>query len=127
MLDVRHGWWVGLCGGERAEMGWSRKRGGEPGLFVALLRGGVGLWSLWMGGRGERNGRLRCAVGALRGGGSGVGFGGHLLACLGQGAVLEPGLLRALEGGNAGWGRAFGLGFGFSLGCTADGNGSGGG
>ena len=46
---------------------------------------------------------------------------------LGQGAVLEPGLLRALEGGNAGWGRAFGLGFGFSLGCTADGNGSGGG
>ena len=31
-------------------MGWPRKRGGEPGLFVALLRGVVGLRSLWTGG-----------------------------------------------------------------------------
>ena len=52
MSDVRRGWWVGLWGGERAEMGWPRKRGGEPGLFVALLRGDVELLSLWSrGGR----------------------------------------------------------------------------
>ena len=79
-------------------MGWSRKRGGEPGLFVALLRRGVGLWSLWTRGRGERNGRLCCAVGGLRGGvgcclpwaftgmfGAGCGFGAGLVENFGRG------------------------------------------
>ena len=89
---------LGCWGGERADIGWSRKRGGDSGLFVALSRGGVGLWSLWTGGRGEQNGRLRCAVGALRGGGgcgllwafsgmfrAGCGFGAGLFESLGRG------------------------------------------
>ena len=95
---------LGCGGGERAETGWSQKRGGEPGLFVALLRGGVGLWSLWTRGRGERNGRLCCAVGALRGGvgcclpwaftgmvGAGCGFGAGLVESFGRGGCrLQP-------------------------------------
>ena len=116
---------LGCGGGERAETGWSQNRGGEPGLFVALVRAGVGLCSLWTRGRGERNGRLCCAVGALRGG-VGCCLPWAFTGMVGAGCGLEPGLLRALEGGGAGWSRAFGLGFGFGLGCTADGNGSGG-
>ena len=34
--------------------------------------------------------------------------------------------MRALEEGGTGWGRVFALGFDFGLGCTADGNESGG-
>ena len=125
MLDVRRGWCVGLWGGERADTGWSRKRGGEPGLFVALLREGVGLWSLWTRGRGERNGRLCCAVGALR---------GRVGCCLpwaftgmfGAGCGFGAGLVQSFGRGGCRWSRAFGLGFRFGLSCTADNNGSGG-
>ena len=51
VLVVRRGWRVGLWGEERAEIGWPRKRGGVSGVFVAPLRGGVGLWSLCTGGQ----------------------------------------------------------------------------
>ena len=53
MPDVRRGWWVQLWGGNRPEMGWPLKRGGEPGLFVALFRGYVELLSLWTRGGGR--------------------------------------------------------------------------
>ena len=127
MSDVRRGLWVGLWGGKRAEMGWSRKKGGESGLFVAFFRGDAELLSLWTrwGGGGERNGRVRRAAGVL-GGGLGVGFCGSLPACLGLGVGLRPGLLKVLSGGctGLGFGFVFGFGFGFGLGCTADGSGS---
>ena len=79
MSDVRRGWCVGLWGWERAEMHWPRKRGGEPGLFVALFRGGVELWSLWSSRGGEGNGRLRCAAGVRMGGRAGASVGVYLL------------------------------------------------
>ena len=50
MSDVSRGRWVWLWRGERAEMSMPRKRGEEQGVSVALLRGGVGLWSLCTGG-----------------------------------------------------------------------------
>ena len=112
---------LGCGGGERAETGWSRKRGGEPGLVVALLRGGVGLWSLWTRGRGERDGGLCCAVGALRGG-VGCCLPWAFTGMFGAGCGFGAGLVESFGRGGAGWSRAFGLGFGFGLGCTADAN-----
>ena len=60
------------------------------------------------------------------GGGLAISNRGRLPACLGRGAGVQLGLLRALEGRGTGWGRVFGFGFGFGLVCSADGNGSGG-
>ena len=108
-------------------MGSPRKKDGESGLFVALLRGDAELLSLWMRGGGAKE-MVDCVArrACWRGGGSGVGFHGRLPACLRQGGGFGPGLSKALEGGGTGLGFGFGFCFGFGFGCIADGSGSGG-
>ena len=79
-------------------MGWPPERGGEPGLFVALLRGGVGLCGLWTGGAGEGIVRLRCAAGAL-GGGVRHAFLWAFTGLFGAGRRFEAGVFESIGRG----------------------------
>ena len=104
MLDVRRGWWVGLWGGREGGNGLVSEKRRGAGPVCSAFEGVAGYWSLWTRGMGRRNGRLCCAVGALRGGvgcclpwaftgmfGAGCGFGAGLVETFGrEGCWLEP-------------------------------------